>query len=69
MELLAHLQLHGLWLTSTGLIPSVNILIKKINPSEITGRVFGFNMPEGYLGVFEGAVLGGQVAVWYDFRD
>lgn len=29
-----------LGLTSAGLIPSVNILIKKITPSEITGRVW-----------------------------
>ncbi|GFZ30131.1 MFS transporter [Clostridium zeae] len=57
-----------LGLTSAGLIPSVNILIKKITPSEITGRVFGINMSAGYLGVFGGAVLGGQVAAWFGIR-
>lgn len=57
-----------LGLTSAGLIPAVNILIKKITPSEITGRVFGFNMSAGYLGVFGGAVLGGQVAAWCGIR-
>ena len=51
-----------LGLTTAGLIPSVNILIKKITPDSLTGRVFGFNMSAGYLGVFGGAVLGGQVA-------
>jgi MFS transporter, DHA1 family, multidrug resistance protein len=51
-----------LGLTTAGLIPSVNILIKKITPDAITGRVFGFNMSAGYLGVFGGAFLGGQVA-------
>ncbi len=51
-----------LGLTAAGFTPSVNILIKKITPSAITGRVFGFIMSAGYLGVFGGSVLGGQVA-------
>ncbi|GIP24595.1 multidrug efflux MFS transporter [Paenibacillus sp. J22TS3] len=51
-----------LGLTAAGLTPSVNILIKKITPSAITGRVFGFSMSAGYLGVFGGSILGGQVA-------
>lgn len=53
-----------LGLTSAGLMPAVNILMKKITPSAITGRVFGFNMSAGYLGVFAGSVLGGQIAAW-----
>lgn len=57
-----------LGLTSAGLIPSVNILVKKITPPNITGRVFGFTMSAGYLGVFGGAVLGGQVAAWFGIR-
>ncbi len=57
-----------LGLTVGGLNPSVNIIIKKITPSSITGRVFGFNMSAGYLGVFGGAVLGGQVAACFDIR-
>ncbi|GGH23411.1 multidrug efflux MFS transporter [Paenibacillus segetis] len=52
-------------LAAAGLIPSVNILIKKITPSSLTGRVFGFNMSAGYLGTFAGSVLGGQVAAWF----
>ncbi|WP_297427046.1 multidrug efflux MFS transporter [Clostridium sp.] len=51
-----------LGLASAGLNPSVNIILKKITPSSLTGRVFGFNMSAGYLGVFGGAVLGGQIA-------
>jgi MFS family permease len=51
-----------------GMIPSVNILIKKITPNSITGRVFGFTMSAGYLGVFAGAVLGGQVAAYLGIR-
>ncbi|MEY8001967.1 multidrug efflux MFS transporter [Clostridium sp. Mt-5] len=51
-----------LGLASAGLIPSVNILVKRITPDSLTGRVFGFNMSAGYLGIFGGSVLGGQVA-------
>lgn len=51
-----------LGLASAGLNPSVNIILKKITPSFLTGRVFGFNMSAGYLGVFGGSVLGGQIA-------
>jgi MFS transporter, DHA1 family, multidrug resistance protein len=57
-----------LGLTTAGLMPSVNILIKKITPASLSGRVFGFNMSAGYLGVFGGAVLGGQVAAWFGIR-
>lgn len=51
-----------LGLASAGLNPSVNIILKKITPSSLTGRIFGFNMSAGYLGVFGGSVLGGQIA-------
>ncbi|AJG99198.1 MFS transporter [Clostridium beijerinckii] len=51
-----------LGIASAGLNPSVNILLKKITPASLTGRVFGFNMSAAYLGAFGGAVLGGQIA-------
>lgn len=51
-----------LGLTLGGLNPSVNTLVKKITPSSITGRIFGFTISAGYLGVFGGSVLGGQIA-------
>jgi DHA1 family multidrug resistance protein-like MFS transporter len=51
-----------LGLAAAGLIPSVNILVKKITPPSLTGRVFGLTMSAGYLGIFGGSVLGGQVA-------
>ncbi|WFR55504.1 multidrug efflux MFS transporter [Anaerocolumna sp. AGMB13025] len=57
-----------LGLTIGGLSPSVNIMIKKITPSSLTGRVFGFNMSAGYLGVFGGSVLGGQVAAYMGMK-
>ncbi|MFL0195848.1 multidrug efflux MFS transporter [Clostridium sp. WILCCON 0269] len=57
-----------LGLTLGGLNPSVNIILKKITPSSLTGRVFGFGMTAAYLGVFGGAVLGGQVAGYFGMR-
>lgn len=57
-----------LGLATAGLNPSVNTIIKKITPSHLAGRVFGLSMSAGYLGVFGGSVLGGQVAAWLNIR-
>lgn len=57
-----------LGLAIAGLNPSVNILIKKITPNSLTGRVFGLSISAGYLGVFGGSILGGQVAAWLGIR-
>lgn len=54
-----------LGLAAGGLIPSVNVLIKKITPDRFIGRMFGLSMSAGYLGVFGGSVLGGQIAAWF----
>jgi len=56
-------------LTIGGLNPSINVLLKKITPDSLTGRVFGFNMSAGYLGVFSGAVMGGQIAAYFGIRN
>ncbi len=57
-----------LGLATAGLNPSVNTLMKKIIPDSVTGRVFGFNMSAGYLGVFCGSILGGQMASYFGIR-
>ncbi|MDR3584340.1 MAG: multidrug efflux MFS transporter [Desulfosporosinus sp.] len=57
-----------LGLTIGGLNPSINTLVKKITPDSLVGSVFGFTMSAGYLGVFGGAVLGGQVAAYLGIR-
>jgi len=49
-------------LALAGVAPAINTLIKKITPDELTGRVYGMNNSAQYLGVFAGAVLGGQIA-------
>ncbi len=51
-----------------GLIPSVSIMIKKITPDFLTGRIFGLNMSVGYLGVAAGSTLGGQIAGRFSFQ-
>ncbi|MBO0959909.1 multidrug efflux MFS transporter [Neobacillus sp. MM2021_6] len=57
-----------LGLATAGLIPSVNTLLKKITPDFMTGRVFGITMSAGYLGVFGGTTLGGQMAGHFGIR-
>jgi DHA1 family multidrug resistance protein-like MFS transporter len=55
-------------LATAGLIPSVNTLLKRITPTSLTGRVFGFGMSARYLGGFGGSILGGQVAAYLGIR-
>ena len=57
-----------LGLAAGGLNPSINILLKKITPPSLTGRVFGYNMSAAYLGVFGGSVLGGQIASYLGIK-
>jgi len=57
-----------LGLAVAGLNPSVNTIVKKITPDSLTGRVFGLSMSAGYLGIFGGSVLGGQVAAYWGIR-
>lgn len=47
---------------------SIKTLVKKITPDALTGRVFGFTMSAGYLGVFAGSMLGGQEAAYFGIR-
>jgi DHA1 family multidrug resistance protein-like MFS transporter len=58
-----------LGLSTAGLAPSINALIKKNTPDSITGRIFGYNMAGQYLGVFGGSVMGGQIAAGFGIRN
>ena len=51
-----------LGIATSGLAPSINTLLKKITPQQLTGRIFGFNISAYYMGTFAGSVLGGQIA-------
>lgn len=57
-----------LGLATAGLVPSINVLVKRITPDFLTGRIFGFNMSAQYLGVFGGSLLGGQVAAYFGIQ-
>ncbi len=57
-----------LGLAIAGLNPSVNTIVKKITPDALNGGVFGLTMSAGYLGVFGGSVLGGQVAAYLGIK-
>lgn len=57
-----------LGLALAGLTPSVNNLVKKITPDNLTGRIFGFNISAQYLGIFGGSILGGQIAAYLGIR-
>jgi MFS family permease len=59
-QLLALRFLLGLFVA--GLTPGINSILKSLTPPSITGRVFGFIISATYLGVFFGAILGGQIA-------
>ena len=57
-----------LGLATGGITPALNSLVKRLTPNAITGRIFGFTMAAGYLGVFAGSVLGGQTASAWGIR-
>jgi DHA1 family multidrug resistance protein-like MFS transporter len=57
-----------LGIATAGLLPSVNTLIRRNVPDSIAGRFFGYNQSAQFLGTFTGAVLGGQIAAFFDIR-
>ncbi|MEY8001397.1 multidrug efflux MFS transporter [Clostridium sp. Mt-5] len=57
-----------LGLATAGLTPSVNVIVRKISPEPLIGRIFGFSISAQYLGMFSGSVLGGQIASNFGIR-
>ncbi len=57
-----------LGLATGGMTPALNSLVKRITPQAIAGRIFGYSMSAGYLGVFCGSLLGGQMASAFGLR-
>lgn len=57
-----------LGLATAGLTPSVNVIVRKISPEHLIGRIFGFSISAQYLGTFSGSILGGQIASRFGIR-
>lgn len=52
----------------SGLLPSVNSLVKQSVPQAITGRIFGFNQSAQFLGNLCGPNLGSQIAAHFSIH-
>lgn len=57
-----------LGIATAGLLPSINSLLRKATPEEFTGRIYGYNQSAQFVGAFAGAVMGGQIAAYFDIR-
>lgn len=51
-----------------GMIPSLNVLVKKIAPRELLATAFGFNSSALFLGNLIGPLLGGEVAATFGIK-
>jgi len=51
-----------------GMIPSLNVLVKKLAPKNIQATAFGFNSSALFLGNFIGPLIGSTVAAAFDIR-
>lgn len=51
-----------------GLLPSINAILRKVTPSEMTSRVYGYNNSFVSIGSMLGPVTGGIVASWIGLR-
>ncbi len=50
------------------LLPSINTILKQTIPDDIAGRIFSYNQTAQFLGMFCGAVCGGQIAAYLGIR-
>ena len=51
-----------------GMVPSLNVLVKKLAPTEIQATVFGLNSSSLFLGNFVGPLVGSHVAAEWGIR-
>ncbi|MDU0202882.1 MULTISPECIES: MFS transporter [Paenibacillus] len=51
-----------------GMIPSLNVLVLKLAPTQIQGTAYGFNTSSLFLGNLIGPLLGSHVAAAYGFK-
>ncbi|MCY0900653.1 MAG: MFS transporter, partial [Firmicutes bacterium] len=52
-----------------GMIPSLNVLVKKLAPRHLQATAFGFNSSALFLGNFIGPLIGSTVAAEYGIRN
>ncbi|RYM02158.1 MFS transporter [Sporolactobacillus sp. THM7-7] len=57
-----------LGLATAGILPSINAIVKRMAPSSITGRLFGYNQSAQFLGTLGGALLGGHMAATFGIK-
>ncbi|MFB9758151.1 MFS transporter [Ectobacillus funiculus] len=51
-----------------GMVPSLNVLVKKLAPTKIQGTVYGLNSSSLFLGNFVGPLIGSHVAATWGIR-
>lgn len=54
-----------LGLATAGILPSINSIVKKMAPGQITGRLFGYNQSFQFIGTLGGSLLGAHLAAAY----
>ncbi|MFY4774478.1 MFS transporter [Metabacillus sp. RGM 3146] len=52
-----------------GMLPSLNVLVKKLSPKHLQGTAFGINSSARFLGNLVGPLIGSTVAAAYSIRD
>lgn len=52
-----------------GMLPSLNVLVKKLSPKHLQGTAFGINSSARFLGNLIGPLIGSTVAAAYSIRD
>ncbi|MBM7646981.1 DHA1 family multidrug resistance protein-like MFS transporter [Scopulibacillus daqui] len=51
-----------------GMLPSLNVLVKKLAPKSVQAKAFGFNSSAQFLGNFVGPLLGSSIAASFNIR-
>lgn len=52
----------------SGLLPSVNSLLRRMVPDLVSGRIYGYSQSAQHLGSIIGPIMGGQMAAVYGIR-
>ncbi len=59
--------IHGI--AAAGMMPAINYIIRQSVPTDMLGRIYGFNQSFQFVGMFAGAFLGGYIAATFGIRD